>query len=228
MKAMALISALLLLASCGDYADEFADLLDKLGAEHPHQDMDAGMPDEGDAGTDPHGNMSTIEWVDWVSDDRSQSTVVGNIGNVEVRFMGDILSALLGADNEPNYWIPSIPYVSSLVTNPPITTDMIRLVGGPGHVYVLEFSQPVTDPVVAVVSIGRPGTAAFLDFNDPFNIVSYGPGPWGDGYLIQKAGDILEGQEGSGVIQFLGSFSRIEWTVPEVENWHGFTIGLEK
>ena len=37
---------------------------------------------------------------------------------------------------------------------------------------------------------------------------------------------MLQGNEGHGVIQFLGTFTTIDWTVPVGESWHGFQIGI--
>ena len=38
--------------------------------------------------------------------------------------------------------------------------------------------------------------------------------------------NVLQGVEGHGTIQFLGTISTISWTVPTAEYWHGFTVGL--
>jgi hypothetical protein len=66
------------------------------------------------------------------------------------------------------------------------------------------------------------------DFDSPFTIVSQGAGFWGGGSsaLVQLPGDILQGNEGHGTIQFIGTFSTFSWTVPTPENWHGFTFGI--
>ena len=34
------------------------------------------------------------------------------------------------------------------------------------------------------------------------------------------------GEEGHGVVQFMGSFTSISWTVPVGETWHGFQAGV--
>jgi hypothetical protein len=38
------------------------------------------------------------------------------------------------------------------------------------------------------------------------------------------AGDVVTGQEGSGVVQFTGSYSSISWT-DTFEDFYGFTVG---
>jgi hypothetical protein len=44
--------------------------------------------------------------------------------------------------------------------------------------------------------------------------------------LQQLPGDVLQGEEGHGTIQFIGTFSTFSWTAPTFENWHGFTFGI--
>ena len=44
--------------------------------------------------------------------------------------------------------------------------------------------------------------------------------------LQQLAGDILQGNEGHGTVQFIGTFSTFSWTVPTPEYGHGFTFGI--
>ena len=40
------------------------------------------------------------------------------------------------------------------------------------------------------------------------------------------SGNNLIGEEGPGVVQFMGSFTSISWTVPVGETWHGFQVGV--
>lgn len=44
--------------------------------------------------------------------------------------------------------------------------------------------------------------------------------------LVQLPNNVLQGAEGHGTIQFLGTFSTFSWEVPITENWHGFTFGI--
>jgi hypothetical protein len=43
--------------------------------------------------------------------------------------------------------------------------------------------------------------------------------------MTQLPGNILQGVEGDGTIQFSGVYSSISWTVPMPEYFSGFTIG---
>jgi hypothetical protein len=81
---------------------------------------------------------------------------------------------------------------------------------------------------MAIVSLGQPSVSVRYDFDAPFDIVSQGQGYWGGNAnaLQELAGDILQGNEGHGTIQFIGTFSTFSWDVPTPENWHGFTFGI--
>jgi MYXO-CTERM domain-containing protein len=127
-----------------------------------------------------------------------------------------------------NYWMPSEPYLSAQVQNAPPDTDILQLAGGMNQTYRVTLSEPIKDPVMAIVSLGAPGTTITYDFDSPFTIVSQGAGYWGGGpmALKQLAGDVLEGTEGHGTIQFIGTFASFSWTVPMPEVWHGFTFAI--
>jgi len=128
-----------------------------------------------------------------------------------------------------NYWIPSSPYISSEVDNAPPDPDIIRLLGGSTTTtYKLTLSEPIKDPIMAIVSLGQPGFFVTYDFDRPFDIVSQGTGYWGGNAtsLAELAGDILQGNEGHGTIQFIGTFDSFSWTAPTSENWHGFQFGI--
>jgi hypothetical protein len=127
-----------------------------------------------------------------------------------------------------NYWAPSTPYISAQVENAPPDTDILALEGGLNQTYRVTLSEPIKDPIMAIVSLGNPNLPTTYDFDSPFDIVSQGSGYWGGSAtaLQELSGDILRGNEGHGVIQFLGTFDSFSWTVPTFEYWHGFTFGI--
>lgn len=127
-----------------------------------------------------------------------------------------------------NYWNPTAPYISAEVPNPPPPCELVQLQGGQNQTYRMTFSQPVQDPLMAIVSLGSGGIFTTYDFDRPFTIVSQGAGYWGGDAtrLVQLPGDILRGNEGHGTIRFLGTFPTFSWTVPTPEAWHGFTFGI--
>jgi hypothetical protein len=127
-----------------------------------------------------------------------------------------------------NYWVPSAPYISAEVENAPPDSDILSLIGGNDQTYRVTLSEPIKDPIMAIVSLGQPGVQVDYDFDSPFTIVSQGTGYWGGGptSLTEQAGDILRGFEGHGTIRFDGTFDTFSWTVPLGESWHGFTYGI--
>lgn len=184
-------------------------------------------------------SAAQYHYTDWTSASPSAGTASGvitlpDLSTVTVNFEA------INPDNSPgsfsfaqtaggvNYWNPSTPYISSQVENAPPDTDIVALVGGQNQTYKVTLSAPIKDPIMAIVSLGRGGSNTKYDFDSPFTIVSQGAGYWGGGptALTQLPGDVLNGNEGHGTIQFIGTFSTFSWTVPSPENWHGFTFGI--
>lgn len=124
-------------------------------------------------------------------------------------------------------WNPPSTYTSAQVDNAS-TYQGLQLTGGVANItYRVTLSEAIKDPIMAVASLGSAGTAEDYVFDSPFTIVSQGATCcWGTGTLTQKPGNILEGYEGAGTIQFIGTYSTFSWTAPLYEYWHGFTFGI--
>lgn len=178
-------------------------------------------------------------YVDWTSANVAGGTASGVItlpdaSTVSVNFAATFADGsagnLYGAQTAAgtNYWIPSGPYISAQVDNAPPGTDLLQLSGGQNQIYTVTLGAAIKDPIMAIISLGAPGTSITYDFDSPFNIVSQGQGFWGGNAasLVQLFGDILQGTEGHGTIQFTGTFSTFSWTAPSPESWHGFTFGI--
>jgi len=162
-----------------------------------------------------------ITWTDWTS--TGTNTVTGTLGGAGVTYTGEYRSADLGGGT--NYWIENTPppYTgSTLVNNAPTAGMLIRLVGAASN--RIQFSTPVLDPIMAIVSMGRRSQAVTYDFDQPFTVLSDGSGYWGAGAYTLDTGDVLVGNEFHGVIQFSGWVSEINFTSTN-ENWQGFTFG---
>lgn len=185
-------------------------------------------------------NAVPYYYVDWTAANPAAGTASGTItlpdtSTVGVSFSVTQASGAAGSYSfaqtagGTNYWSPSSPYISGQVDNAPGTPDIIALTGGVGTTtYTVTLSEAIKDPIMAIVSLGQPGVFVTYDFDRPFTIVSQGGGYWGgtSSSLAQLPGDILQGNEGHGTIQFLGTFSTFSWTAPTYENWHGFTFGI--
>jgi hypothetical protein len=180
-----------------------------------------------------------VLYVDWLEADIGAGTASGVINvpdadPVQVDFTATFADGSAGnlffanVDGGTNYWVPDAPYISTEVSNAPPDSDMLALVGGVNQIYTVTLSEAIKDPVMAIVSLGQPGVPTTYDFDSPFEIVSQGVGYWGGGpdALQKLSGDVLEGREGHGTIQFLGTFSTFSWEVPTPESWHGFTFAV--
>ena len=189
----------------------------------------------------PHvAAAATYYYVDWMVADVDHGTASGTItlpdgSKVTVTFaainadgtQGDLYGAQVN-NMGTNYWMPSDPYISAQVQNAPPGTDILQLAGGKNEVYKVTLSEPIKDPIMAIVSLGQAGLPTTYNFDSPFTIVSQGAGFWGGSStaLVQLPNNVLQGSEGHGTIQFLGVFSTFSWTVPTPESWHGFTFGI--
>jgi hypothetical protein len=93
------------------------------------------------------------------------------------------------------------------------------------------FSTPVTNPILAIWSLGQPGFNAEFLFtsSEPFTIEGGGPNSSFGGASIFAAGtcpaNAICGAEGNGVVQFNGTFSQLTWTNPVREFYYTFTVG---
>ena len=179
-------------------------------------------------------------YVDWTTADVAHGTAsgvihVGDAGAVTVQFAaltaeggtGSLYGAQVNGTGT-NYWVPSAPYISTEVENPPPDPDILQLSGGQNETYRVTLSEAIKDPIMAIVSLGAAGTPTTYDFDSPFTIVSQGAGSFGgtSTSLQRLPNDVLQGAEGNGTIQFIGTFSTFSWTVPTPESWHGFTFGI--
>ena len=181
----------------------------------------------------------TVEWVDWTS--TTSTSVTGSLGGgaVTVTHNGPRNNFF----NSGDIWFPVSAYVSSTVHNKP-PPEHIRLgTESEGATHTITFSSPVTNPVVAVFSLGNPfgqndspptpGNPLTYDFSTTtatLSILSSNSGPCGIyicSLVIDPVGsNVLVGIEGSGVVQFTGTVSSITWTVTGAEFWNGFTVGV--
>jgi hypothetical protein len=179
----------------------------------------------------PSARAGLISWTDWTSltlgDNGSASGTVLN-GSVAVTYSGQLLSPSQTDTGATNYWNPDAPYLSPTIDNAPGDNGILTLSGGAQITQTITFSSPVTDPVMAVVSIGAANDPVHYVFDTPFTLLSTAPGYWGGAStnLFQQDAYTLLGVEGHGAIQFEGTYTSISFTVPEYEYWHGFTVGV--
>jgi hypothetical protein len=179
-------------------------------------------------------------YTDWDTWDPAQGTASGVITpssgpGITVQF--DAITAegsngsYLGVTGN-SLWQPAATYTSAEVDNAP-NFEGLQLVGEDNMTYRVTLGEAIKDPVMAIATLGSTGDSATYVFDSPFSILSQGVSCcWGDGNLYDlgfqdsAGGYVLEGWEGSGIIQFIGTYDTFSWTVPNPEYWHGFTFGI--
>ena len=104
---------------------------------------------------------------------------------------------------------------------------IIQLFGATGATDTITFSHPMTNPVFAIWSLGQGGINASFDFVQTPTFEAGGPRNEYQGSAITVAGNTVSGNEGNGSIEFFGTFDKIPWANATLENWHGFTVGVQ-
>lgn len=125
-------------------------------------------------------------------------------------------------------------YTSLVSPTSPVGEDMLAQTGYTEPTYqahTLTFSENVTNAVMGIWSLGNPSNLGQLTFSQPFTILSENNADNTDRLI--SGGDAangykLDGYEGMGVIQFLGTYDTISWIVSDPEVYVGFSLGLTK
>lgn len=171
-------------------------------------------------------NAAVIDWTDWTSATTGETggTASGSAGPVNVAYSGELQQLVL---NYPS-WLPTTSYVGGTIGNAPLPSDnIIKLFGGSSSgLDTITFSKAVTNPVLAIWSLGQGSINASFAFTSPFTIEAGGPSAEYSGQSITQNGNTVYGMEGNGTIQFSGTYTSLSFTTPTYENWYGFTVGV--
>ena len=183
----------------------------------------------------PAASASTIAWTDWTSATAGNSgTAGGAMNGITVGYSGETLglgSAVVTSEGQTiSPWsIDPTSYIGGTVGNaPPVADNSVAMEGGTTTTETITFSSSVTDPVLAIWSLGQTGTPAEFVFTSADGTPIYeagGPDGYSGGQPISVGGQTVTGYEGSGVIQFDGTYTAITFSTPESENWYAFTVG---
>jgi hypothetical protein len=172
-------------------------------------------------------HADTIAWTDWstTATPGNPGSATGTLGSIGVSYSGQILSVQAGYPS----WLPATSYTGGTIGNqPPAANNAVQMTGGSALVETITFSAPITDPVMAIWSLGSGGNVASFDFTstEPFAIEAGGPSvEYGGGSIYLNGSNGVSGAEGNGVIEFFGTYSSITFTTPEFENYYDFTVG---
>jgi hypothetical protein len=100
----------------------------------------------------------------------------------------------------------------------------------------ITFGTAVVNPYFAFVSVGQPNQPVTYDFgSDIFTMLSDNTNAGDCAYWacgtnsvgVGNSASALTGNEFSGMIQFIGTFSSISFSTANDENWHAFTVGAD-
>jgi len=155
------------------------------------------------------------------------------LGSVNVTYTGDV--AWFDPTDGPVKNAPAADFTAGGAINPPPNTGLIGLSQGNSSYGAnllpygneVTFSKPVTNPIIDIVSLGW-GGAQIVNYNFSATpvILSQGTDNWGGGPSdLWVISNTLYGNEGSGVVQFDGTYSSISWTADGGEYWNGITVG---
>jgi hypothetical protein len=175
----------------------------------------------------PATAADTFNYVNWTSS--TSSSVTGTIGSTTVTYSSTDLSFAQLSGNSPwGGYLPASTWMSSLVGNPPPNAQIIGI-QGTSATHTITFSQPVSNVIMDLVSLGAPGNGTQYAFTSPFTILNIGPSnQYGGGTnTLQQSGNTLTGNEGDGIILFAGPLTSITWTGANPEFWNGFTIAVD-
>jgi hypothetical protein len=164
-------------------------------------------------------SAASVNWVDWTSASSSSARGTLNLGStvIETNLSGRILDFV----NGDYYYNNSYTKLNGTygTYNP---TDLIRI--STSGTYEINFSSPVLNPYISLVSVGASSNPVTYQFDSPFQVLTYGRNYWG--YVSYNVtGNSLKGTEYNGIIQLNGTFDKIAFTVDKPESWHGFNVG---
>jgi hypothetical protein len=175
-----------------------------------------------------------ISWTDWTAFTAGDltGTATGIASTVNVSYAGQVGSnSVVNNVGGNTSWLPASTFSGGTVSNGPAPNrDNITLTGGTATgVNTITFSSAVVDPVMAIWSLGAGGAPASFVFlpTEPFTIQSGGPSVEFGGSSITAAANTVNGSEGNGTIQFIGTFTQISWTNPQFEFYYAFTVGVQ-
>jgi len=165
-------------------------------------------------------------WTDWTSATAgSPGSAAGTLNGIDVTYSGQVMGNRVINGAFSPAWAPSTSFVGGTVTTSPASVgDIITLNGTFTGTNTLSFASPITNPLVAIWSLGAPGVPASFTFSATPTLQVGGPNVNFGGSSVAVAGDVVSGREGNGVVQFEGTFTSLSWT-DTFENFYGFTVG---
>jgi hypothetical protein len=168
-------------------------------------------------------------WTDWTSATTgAPGSASGSVGGVSVNYSGLLIANGTSINGTSGIWAPNSTFSNgtTVTASPSVVNDSLGLDGNPSSLTnTITFGSAVTNPLIAIWSLGAPGSPAVFNFNATPTLLVGGPNSQFGGASISVNGNQVLGSEGNGVVQFTGAFSSISWTnTPEF--FYAFTVGL--
>lgn len=159
-------------------------------------------------------------WIDWSSPSAGTLTIGSTV--VGVTLTGSTPASLVNGDYY--YYNASTGGTAPGGTYGGLApSDMLQV--NYGSTFTLTFSQAITNPYVALVSVGQPNLPISYTFNGAINSLSAaGNNYWGTG-SGSFGGSTFTGLEYNGVLQLNGNYQSLTITTAADEYWHGFNVG---
>ena len=172
----------------------------------------------------PHSYAASTVWTDWLSFTPGEpGSATGMLGDVTVSYSGEVLGNSV-VNGGTDIWNPEASFLGGVVdTSPDGVGDAITL-NGSSITTTITFSAPITNPVMAIWSLGQPGLSASLTFEQTPTFVVGGPNDDFIGGPISVNGNTVSGNEGNGVIVFFGEYTSLSFTNTP-ENFYAITVG---
>jgi hypothetical protein len=163
-------------------------------------------------------------WTDWTARTiGNPGAASGSMGSITVNYSGEVISTTV-INGATTIWNPSSTFTGGAVDASPDSVGDVIGLNGSTTVDTLTFSSPVTNPVIAIWSLGRASLPATFTFDATPTLQVGGPNSIYGGSSIVVNGNTVSGNEGNGVVLFNGAYSSISWTSTN-EYWYGFTVG---
>lgn len=184
---------------------------------------------------------SAQTWANWKTADVGTGTMSGTVGATSISYSGgmdgyqlsDGTTRSAGVTSSPNcnyafFCLPAA-YTSAGVTGP-TNNGFVQYTAI--HTATVTFGTAVTNPLIAFISVGQSNLPVRYDFGaNGFTLLSSNTGAanaaaWGSG-SNSVSGNVITGNEFSGVVRLNGTFTSFTYSVLDNENWHGVTVGVQ-
>lgn len=165
-----------------------------------------------------------VNWTEWAP----ASTATGTTSYIGSPITVEYTGQMNGLDYDASYFSNTGTFTNAEVENTPGASGSVRMSGGTTPVNHIHLSAPVTNPYLALYSVGQPNVGVHFDFAEgtSITILSQGAGHWGGGTLTLETPTSVLGYEGNGILRLDGTYSDIYFTTPNYEYYYGFTLGV--